>query len=173
MSEPKRLTKLIMTTACVGALLLTSRRGRWWTDTAAIVLAAYAMFANELGLLVAVVLIAGYVVGFRNVSRAGVGVVCGLLLLYIYLRFFGLNAGLPELTSFVLPGGTRAAAALHLCRTVARRAERVLVELAASETLNPEALRYVNRLSDFFFVAARHANADGKSDVLWVPGQNR
>jgi cob(I)alamin adenosyltransferase len=84
-----------------------------------------------------------------------------------------LNAGLPELTSFVLPGGTRAAAALHLCRTVARRAERVLVELAARETLNPEAIRYVNRLSDFFFVAARCANDMGARDVLWVPGQNR
>jgi cob(I)alamin adenosyltransferase len=80
---------------------------------------------------------------------------------------------LSELKSFVLPGGTRAAAALHVCRTIARRAERTLVELAAKEALNPETLRYVNRLSDFFFVAARHANADGKSDVLWVPGQNR
>ena len=84
-----------------------------------------------------------------------------------------LNSGLPELTSFVLPGGTRAAAALHLCRTVARRAERVLAELAQREALNPEALRYVNRLSDFLFVAARRANDDGRRDVLWVPGQNR
>jgi cob(I)alamin adenosyltransferase len=84
-----------------------------------------------------------------------------------------LNRGLPELTSFILPGGSRAAAALHLCRTVARRAERLLVELAARETLNPEAVRYVNRLSDFFFVAARRANDLGVRDVLWVPGQNR
>jgi cob(I)alamin adenosyltransferase len=84
-----------------------------------------------------------------------------------------LNRGLPELTSFVLPGGSRAAAALHLCRTVARRAERVLVELAERETLNPDAVRYVNRLSDFFFVAARRANDNGTGDVLWVPGQNR
>jgi cob(I)alamin adenosyltransferase len=73
----------------------------------------------------------------------------------------------------VLPGGSRAAAALHLCRTVARRAERVLVELAERETLNPDAVRYVNRLSDFFFVAARRANDNGTGDVLWVPGQNR
>ena len=84
-----------------------------------------------------------------------------------------LNAGLPDLTSFVLPGGTRAAATLHLCRTVARRAERTLVALNAAEPLNPEALRFVNRLSDFFFVAARRANAAGSGDVLWVPGQNR
>jgi cob(I)alamin adenosyltransferase len=83
------------------------------------------------------------------------------------------NAALPPLTSFVLPGGTRAAAALHVCRTVARRAERVLVELAANEPLNPEALRFVNRLSDFFFVAARRMNDSGARDVLWVPGQNR
>jgi cob(I)alamin adenosyltransferase len=84
-----------------------------------------------------------------------------------------LNQGLPELTSFVLPGGSRASAALHLCRTVARRAERTLVELAAGETLNPDAVRYVNRLSDFFFVAARRANDEGARDVLWVPGKNR
>ena len=84
-----------------------------------------------------------------------------------------LNGGLPELTSFVLPGGTRAAAALHLCRTVARRSERILVELAAKEALNPEALRYINRLSDFLFVAARRANSAGAGDILWIPGQNR
>ncbi len=84
-----------------------------------------------------------------------------------------LNQGLPELTSFVLPGGTRAAGLLHVCRTVARRAERALVDLAAREPLNPDALRYVNRLSDFFFVAARRANDLGARDVLWVPGKNR
>ena len=84
-----------------------------------------------------------------------------------------MNARLAPLTSFVLPGGTPAAAALHLCRTVARRAERLTVELAAHETVNPEALHYVNRLSDFFFVAARVANDDGMKDVLWVPGKNR
>jgi cob(I)alamin adenosyltransferase len=85
----------------------------------------------------------------------------------------GLNAGLAPLTSFVLPGGSPLAAALHLCRTVARRAEREMVALAASEPLNPEALRYINRLSDLFFVAARFANDRGSRDVLWVPGENR
>jgi cob(I)alamin adenosyltransferase len=84
-----------------------------------------------------------------------------------------LNAALAPLTSFVLPGGTPAAAALHLCRTVARRAERLVVELAAREPVTPEAARYINRLSDFFFVAARVANDNGAADVLWVPGKNR
>jgi cob(I)alamin adenosyltransferase len=84
-----------------------------------------------------------------------------------------LNAELQPLTSFVLPGGTRQAAAFHLCRTIARRAERVMVGLAKAEPLNPEAIRYVNRLSDFFFVAARYANSRGATDVLWVPGKNR
>ena len=84
-----------------------------------------------------------------------------------------LNAGLAPLTSFVLPGGTPAAAALHLCRTVARRAERLAVALAGREPVNPEATRYINRLSDFFFVAARLANDGGAGDVLWVPGENR
>jgi cob(I)alamin adenosyltransferase len=84
-----------------------------------------------------------------------------------------LNAGLQPLTSFVLPGGSRPAAAFHLCRTIARRAERVLVALNAREPLNAEALRYVNRLSDYFFVAARHANNRGAGDILWIPGKNR
>jgi cob(I)alamin adenosyltransferase len=84
-----------------------------------------------------------------------------------------LNQKLQPLTSFVLPGGKPAAAALHLCRTVARRAERLIVELAHRETVNPEAVHYINRLSDFFFVAARMINDDGAADVLWVPGQNR
>jgi cob(I)alamin adenosyltransferase len=84
-----------------------------------------------------------------------------------------LNQRLRPLTSFVLPGGNPAAAALHLCRTVARRAERLIVELVARETVNPEAVHYINRLSDFFFVAARVINDDGAADVLWVPGQNR
>jgi cob(I)alamin adenosyltransferase len=84
-----------------------------------------------------------------------------------------LNRDLAPLTSFVLPGGRPAAAAFHLCRTVARRAERVMVALAADEPLNVEALHYINRLSDFFFVAARLANDAGSADVLWVPGQNR
>lgn len=86
-----------------------------------------------------------------------------------------LNENLDPLRSFVLPGGTPAAAALHVCRTVARRAERVAAELAATEgeTVNPAALRYLNRLSDFFFVAARFANTRHAGDVLWVPGNNR
>jgi cob(I)alamin adenosyltransferase len=83
-----------------------------------------------------------------------------------------LNARLAPLTSFVLPAGTAAATALHLCRTVARRAERLTVALAGREAVNAEAIRYVNRLSDLFFVAARVANDGGAGDVLWVPGEN-
>jgi cob(I)alamin adenosyltransferase len=80
---------------------------------------------------------------------------------------------LEPLRSFILPGGTALAAHLHLCRTVARRAERLAVELAQSEEVNPAAVKYLNRLSDWFFVAARMANDDGRADVLWVPGANR
>ncbi|MER2268463.1 cob(I)yrinic acid a,c-diamide adenosyltransferase [Methylobacterium oxalidis] len=86
-----------------------------------------------------------------------------------------LNADLAPLKSFVLPGGTPAAAALHLARTVCRRAERLAVELSANEAerISPEALQYLNRLSDFLFVASRAVNANGAQDVLWVPGKNR
>ena len=84
-----------------------------------------------------------------------------------------LNARLSPLTSFVLPGGSPAAATLHVCRTVARRAERTMVALATGEKVNPDALRYVNRLSDLLFVAARIANDNGAADVLWIPGENR
>jgi cob(I)alamin adenosyltransferase len=86
-----------------------------------------------------------------------------------------LNRELEPLRSFVLPGGSEASSFLHLARTVSRRAERLMVELAAKEgePVGPEALRYINRLSDFLFVAARFANNKGKSDVLWVKGQNR
>lgn len=86
-----------------------------------------------------------------------------------------LNADLNPLRSFVLPGGTPAAAALHVARTICRRAERLMVELAGQpdEPVGEPALKYVNRLSDFLFVASRYANDGGKSDVLWVPGQNR
>ncbi len=80
---------------------------------------------------------------------------------------------LEPLRSFILPGGTALAAHLHLCRTVARRAERLTVELATMESANPAAVKYLNRLSDWFFVAARMANNEGKGDVLWVPGANR
>ena len=84
-----------------------------------------------------------------------------------------MNARLTPLRSFILPGGTPLAAQLHLCRTVCRRAERLVVELAAHEPVNPEAIRYLNRLSDWFFVAGRIANEDGSKDVLWVPGLTR
>ncbi len=84
-----------------------------------------------------------------------------------------LNAHIAPLTSFVLPGGSSAATHLHLARTVARRAERLMVELSRQETVGTAALKYINRLSDFLFVAARSANDGGKSDVLWVPGKNR
>lgn len=86
-----------------------------------------------------------------------------------------MNAELKPLRSFVLPGGTPGAAALHVARTICRRAERLMVELAAEphEPVSDAALKYVNRLSDFLFVASRYVNDRGKSDVLWVPGQNR
>lgn len=86
-----------------------------------------------------------------------------------------LNAHLSPLRSFVLPGGSPAAAALHLARTVCRRAERQATALAAreGEPVTPAAVKYLNRLSDFLFVAARYANDKGAADVLWVPGQNR
>ena len=83
------------------------------------------------------------------------------------------NAELAPLTSFVLPGGTPSAAALHLARTVTRRAERAMVALNDREPLNPAAIAYINRLSDLLFVAARFANDKGAGDVLWVPGENR
>lgn len=84
-----------------------------------------------------------------------------------------LNADLNPLRSFVLPGGSAASAHLHLARTVSRRAERLMVDLSARETINPSAVRYMNRLSDYFFVASRYLNGKGAEDVLWVPGQNR
>ena len=84
-----------------------------------------------------------------------------------------MNERLAPLNSFVLPGGSAAAAWLHLARTVTRRAERLASELAGDVPVNPAALQYVNRLSDHLFVLARHLNEDGRSDVLWVPGANR
>jgi cob(I)alamin adenosyltransferase len=86
-----------------------------------------------------------------------------------------MNGELEPLRSFVLPGGSPAAAALHVARTVSRRAERLIVELAnqPGETVSAPALKYVNRLSDFLFVASRYVNDRGQSDVLWVPGKNR
>jgi cob(I)alamin adenosyltransferase len=86
-----------------------------------------------------------------------------------------MNEALEPLRSFVLPGGSPASAHLHLARTVCRRAERLVTALAAreGEFVSPTAVKYLNRLSDHLFVAARHANGRGASDVLWVPGQNR
>jgi cob(I)alamin adenosyltransferase len=85
-----------------------------------------------------------------------------------------MNGELKPLTSFVLPGGSPAAAALHLARTITRRAERHMVELATldSEPVNPAGLKYVNRLSDLLFVASRYVNGKGSGDVLWQPGAN-
>ncbi|UVO55114.1 cob(I)yrinic acid a,c-diamide adenosyltransferase [Sphingomonas sp. SUN039] len=84
-----------------------------------------------------------------------------------------MNAHIAPLTSFVLPGGSALAAALHVARAAARRAERSAVAANAAEPLNPQALAYLNRLSDWLFVAARAANANGVDDVLWVPGASR
>ncbi len=86
-----------------------------------------------------------------------------------------LNADLAPLKSFVLPGGTAAAAYLHLARTTVRRAERMIAQLKdkRGESVTPELLKYVNRLSDYLFVASRYANDKGARDVLWTPGANR
>ena len=84
-----------------------------------------------------------------------------------------MNAALQPLDSFILPGGTPAAAYLHLARTVTRRAERLVCELAAAETVNPEAVKYLNRLSDHLFVLGRRVNDNGAKDVLWQPGATR
>jgi cob(I)alamin adenosyltransferase len=84
-----------------------------------------------------------------------------------------LNAELEPLTSFVLPGGSPASAALHLARAICRRAERAMVYLSTRESVGAPAIAYVNRLSDYLFVAARFANDRGASDVLWVPGAHR
>lgn len=84
-----------------------------------------------------------------------------------------LNEAMPPLTSFILPGGSEAAARVHIARATARRAERAMTALAAAEPANPAALAYINRLSDYLFVLARAINAAGTGDVLWVPGQNR
>ena len=84
-----------------------------------------------------------------------------------------MNAAIPPLRSFVLPGGSAAAAHAHLARTVTRRAERLVVALAAEETVNPAALRYLNRLSDHLFVLSRRLNGNGAGDVTWQPGATR
>ena len=84
-----------------------------------------------------------------------------------------MNARLTPLLSFILPGGSKLSSHLHLCRTVTRRAERLTTELALTESVNLRAVQYLNRLSDWFFVAGRIANSDGKDDILWIPGANR
>jgi len=84
-----------------------------------------------------------------------------------------MNKRINPIRSFVLPGGNEIAAKLHLCRTICRRAERLVVKLIENEKVNKEALKYLNRLSDWFFVAARVSNDDGKKDVLWKPAMNR
>lgn len=84
-----------------------------------------------------------------------------------------MNPKLEPLRSFILPGGSPLATHLHICRTVCRRAERLSVELGGVESINPAGVKYLNRLSDWFFVAGRIANNDGKDDILWVPGANR
>lgn len=86
-----------------------------------------------------------------------------------------MNGSLTPLRSFILPGGSATAAALHVARTVSRRAERMIVELAAipGEPVSAPVLKYINRLSDFLFVASRYVNEPGKGDILWVPGKNR
>jgi cob(I)alamin adenosyltransferase len=84
-----------------------------------------------------------------------------------------MNEKIAPLNSFILPGGSKAAAHLHLARTITRRAERKACALAAQETVNPETIKYLNRLSDFLFVLARAVNDNGKTDILWKPGINR
>lgn len=84
-----------------------------------------------------------------------------------------INKHLAPLTSFILPGGTPAAAHLHVARTIVRRAERLMTELATKETVNAHALKYANRLSDHLFVLARQLNDGGRADILWEPGQTR
>src|SRR5690606_7916717 len=88
-------------------------------------------------------------------------------------RIDALNEGLEPLRSFILPGGSEAAARVHLARAAVRRAERAIVALAAAQPVNPAALAFVNRLSDYLFVLARAVNATGPGDVLWRPGANR
>jgi cob(I)alamin adenosyltransferase len=85
----------------------------------------------------------------------------------------GMNAAIPPLRSFVLPGGSPGAAHAHVARTIARRAERLTVALAAEEAVNPAAIRYLNRLSDHLFVLSRRLNANGAADVTWTPGGTR
>jgi cob(I)alamin adenosyltransferase len=88
-------------------------------------------------------------------------------------RIDDINSSLEPLNSFILPGGSEAAARLHLARTVVRRAERDVVRLHSETPINPQAIKYLNRLSDLLFVLCRHVNKNGVEDVLWIPGANR
>ncbi len=92
---------------------------------------------------------------------------------WIEVQIDALNARMPPLTSFILPGGSEAAARVHIARASVRRAERAMTALAANDPVNPAALTYINRLSDYLFVLARAVNAGGAGDVLWVPGASR
>ena len=92
---------------------------------------------------------------------------------WIEQQIDALNGNMPPLTSFILPGGSEAAARVHVARASVRRAERAMTALAASDPVNPAALTYINRLSDYLFVLARAVNAGGAGDVLWVPGASR
>ena len=83
-----------------------------------------------------------------------------------------MNLSIEPIKSFVLPGGSKVSSQLHLCRTTCRRAERYVVELTEKEKVNPEILKYLNRLSDWFFVSARKFNNNGKNDILWIPSKN-
>jgi len=83
-----------------------------------------------------------------------------------------MNLSIEPIKSFVLPGGSKVSSQLHLCRTTCRRAERYVVELTGKEKVNPEILKYLNRLSDWFFVSARKFNNNGKNDILWIPSKN-
>lgn len=92
---------------------------------------------------------------------------------WLETRIDDMNVGLQELKSFVLPGGNQSSASLHVARTMARRAERSMVHLSSEVAVNPLALQYVNRLSDYLFVLARVENDNGKGDVMWIPGKDR
>lgn len=92
---------------------------------------------------------------------------------YLEKEIDQVNESLEPLRSFILPGGSKGSAALHLARTVVRRAERTLIHLHRAQSLNAEAIKYLNRLSDLLFVLCRHVNDKGKKDVLWVPGKSR
>jgi cob(I)alamin adenosyltransferase len=111
-------------------------------------------------------------------ADAGVTADCARGLTGIYVKRLedeidALNADLKPLDSFILPGGSAAAAELHLARTVVRRAERLITDLDRRQPVNPQVLRYINRLSDHLFVLARHLNDGGEADELWRPGANR